>query len=137
MQYSIPEGYPEKLLPVKVKITSNHSVPSRRKTTLWPYTNLPVIYKDTGFDIVRNGEAQKVNPSNEFKYLYTMDNYDSSDGGHNMNYIIDWKITHTSSETNVPNCCFSGQNKMHTHLFLEGNFFGDYEMIVTFTNSVK
>ncbi|MCE9198035.1 hypothetical protein, partial [Phocaeicola dorei] len=39
VQYSIPEGYPEKLLPVKVKITSNHSVPSHRKTTLWPYTN--------------------------------------------------------------------------------------------------
>lgn len=66
MQYSIPEGYPEKLLPVKVKITSNHSVPSRRKTTLWPYTN-------------------------EFRQ----------------------------------------------YLFLEGNFFEDYEMSVTFTNSVK
>lgn len=66
MQYSIPEGYPEKLLPVKVKITSNHSVPSHRKTTLWPYTN-------------------------EFRQ----------------------------------------------YLFLEGNFFEDYEMSVTFTNSVK
>ena len=88
------------------------------------------------FDIVRNGEAQKVIPTYGFKYLYTMDNYDSSDGGY-MNYNIDWKITHASPETNVSNCCFSGQNKMHTYLFLEGNFFEGYEMSVTFTNSVK
>lgn len=36
------------------------------------------------FDIVRNGEAQKVNPPYGFKYLYMMDNYDSSDGGSSL-----------------------------------------------------
>ena len=76
MQYSIPEGYPEKLLPVKVKITSNHSVPSHRKTTLWPYTN--------EFRHRAQRRSPKVNPPYGFKYLYTMDNYDSSDGGSSL-----------------------------------------------------
>ena len=76
MQYSIPEGYPEKLLPVKVKITSNTACPATER----PLCGLIPM----SFDIVRNGEAQKVNPPYGFKYLYTMDNYDSSDGGSSL-----------------------------------------------------
>ena len=45
------------------------------------------------FDIVRNGEAQKVNPPYGFKYLYTMDNYDSSDGALPYYYDLGYRFT--------------------------------------------
>ena len=85
MQYSIPEGYPEKLLPVKVKITSNTACPATER----PLCGLIPM----SFDIVRNGEAQKVNPPYGFKYLYTMDNYDSSDGALPYYYDLGYRFT--------------------------------------------
>lgn len=142
LKYSIPKDYPEKLLPVKVKITSNFWNAYRVKCVDWPYTDLPIIYEDTKFTVKRNGTEEQITLPYNFKYSYPMDKYDDTPGGYNpddpymYDYVVDMKCLSPVTESDIENCPIDTKSeyneKTHVHFFLEAEHFETQEIIARF-----
>lgn len=136
IKYTIPSNYPEKLLPVKVKITSNLWNAYRLPTIDWPYKNLSISYEETRFTVLRNGVPQEIALPYDFKYIYPMDTYDNN-GMYRYEYTVQMICSYAQSETDVNDCPIKKdeyKQKMHVHFFLEAEHFNTQEIIVRFAN---
>lgn len=146
LKYSIPKDYPEKLLPVKVKITSNFWNAFRVSCTDWPYTELAIVYEETKFTVKREGKDETVTLPYNFKFSYPMDKYDNTAGGYGPNdpymydYVVNMKCLSPIRESGVGNCPIDSKGeykeKDHVHFFLEAEHFNTQEVIARFL-SVK